>query len=135
MQIRRLMLAVSLVSVAACSSSGLTDPNTIAADLRGTWTQTGLGVGSSRVFTLQVMGTTVTGTGSYAGEAGPFGNMTITGSITGARISLDFAQDDDITFHLNATLSSSRMLTGTLLNGSDSAAATFQKIQVDPPGA
>ena len=61
--------------------------------------------------------------------------MTITGSITGARIALDFAQDDDVSFHLNATLSSSRMLTGTLLNGSDSAAATFQKIQVDPPGA
>ena len=135
MQIRRLMLAVSLVSVAACSSSDITNPNTIAAALRGTWTQTGLGVGSSRVFTLQVIGTTVTGTGSYAGEAGPFGNMTITGSITGTRIALDLAQDDDVTFHLNAMLSSPQILMGTLLNGSDSATATFEKIQVDPPGA
>jgi len=135
MQMRRLMLAVSLVSVAACSSSDITNANTIATDLRGTWTQTGLGVGSSLVFTLHVTGTTVTGAGSYAGEAGPSGNLTVAGSITGTRIALDLAQDDDVTLHLNAMLSSSQILMGTLRNGSDSAAATFEKIQVDPPGA
>ncbi|HKV50439.1 MAG TPA: hypothetical protein VJO52_04490 [Gemmatimonadaceae bacterium] len=58
MRTRRLMLAVGLIAVAACSSSDITSSNTIAADLRGTWTQTGLGVGRSRKFTLQVSGTT-----------------------------------------------------------------------------
>lgn len=134
MQIRRLMLAMSLVSVAACSSSDLTNPNTIAADLRGMWSQTSLGVGSSRIFVLQVTGTTVTGAGSYSGEAGPAGSLTVTGSIAGSRIALDIVQDDDVTLHLNAMLSSSRVLTGSLVTASDSAAATFQKIQQDPPG-
>ncbi|HXU23346.1 MAG TPA: hypothetical protein VN697_04880 [Tepidiformaceae bacterium] len=39
-----------------------------------------------------------------------------------------------MTLHLNAMLSSSRVLTGSLVTASDSAAATFQKIQQDPPG-
>ena len=132
MHMRRLILALALGSVAACSSSGVTNPNTIAAELRGTWTQTGLGVGSSRVLTLHVTGTTVTGTGTYSGEAGPSGNLTVTGAITGTNITLTLAQDDNVTYHLNATLASPNVLTGGLFTTSDPVEVSFQKIQVDP---
>lgn len=132
MHMRRLILALAIGSVAACSSSGVTNPNTVAADLRGTWTQTGLGAGSSRVFTVQVSGTTVTGTGTYAGEAGPSGNLVVTGVITGTNITLTLAQDDDVTYHLNATLASPNLLTGALFTTGDPVEASFQKIQVDP---
>jgi hypothetical protein len=132
MHLHRLILAVALGSAAACSSNGITDSNRVAAELRGTWTQTGLGAGSSRVLTLQVTGTTVTGTGSYSGEAGPFGNLTVTGSITGTTITLTIAQDDDVTYHLNATLASPNELTGSLFTTGDPVEVSFQKIQVDP---
>lgn len=131
MRMRRLMLAVGLVTVAACSSSDITNSNTVAADLRGTWTQTGLGAGS-RVFTLQVVGTTVTGTGSYSIEAGASGTLTVTGSISGTNIMLNLAQDNDVTFHLNATLATPHTLTGSLFTTGDPVVATFQKIAVDP---
>jgi hypothetical protein len=84
------------------------------------------------VLTLQVTGTTVTGTGSYSGEAGPFGNLTVTGSITGTTITLTIAQDDDVTYHLNATLASPNELTGSLFTTGDPVEVSFQKIQVDP---
>lgn len=132
MHMRRLMLVLALGSVAACSSSGVTNPNTIAAELRGTWTETGLGVGSSLVFTLQVTGTTVTGTGTYSGEAGPSGNLRVTGAITGTNITLTLTQDDDVTYHLNATLPSPNVLTGALFTTGDPVEVSFQKIQVDP---
>lgn len=135
MHMRRLMLAVGLVAVAACSSSDITNPNTIAADLRGMWTETGLVVGSSRIFLLQVTGTTVTGEGSYSGEAGPVGSLTVTGSITGMLITLDIAQDNGVTVHVKARLASPRTLSGSQFIAGDSTAAMFQKLQSDPPGA
>lgn len=82
---------------------------------------------------LSVNDTTVSGTGSWAYEAGPSGNLTVTGYINGAEIVLQIAQDDGTVYHFLATLASVNLLSGSLFTTSDPVVATFRRIQLDPP--
>ena len=75
-------VALSLVASVACSNSvDLADPNVIAQELRGTWSRTFDATGNSTVLQLNVHDSTLAGTGTFAGEAGPSGTLTVTGRI------------------------------------------------------
>ena len=93
---RQLAIALSLVATVACSNSvDLADPNVIARELPGTWSRI-IAPGSSTVLQLTVHDSTITGTGTFAGEAGPSGTLVVTGRITtgdfGPFVTIDFAQ-------------------------------------------
>lgn len=129
----RLMLAAAILGSVACGSSVGPNSNVVASELPGTWSQNLDVPGSERVMMLSVNDTTVSGTGSWADEAGPAGNLTVTGYINGAQIVLQIAQDDGIVYHFLATLTSINLLSGSLFTTSDPVGATFGRIQQDPP--
>lgn len=126
----RLVLAASLLASAACGSDVT---NTLETKLPGTWSQDFDVAGNARVMMLSVIGSTVTGTGSFAGEAGPSGNLTVTGNVSGSQVALQIAQDNGDTLRFNGALPAGNRLTGSLVDSGDSVVATFERIQTDPP--
>ena len=83
-------LSFLIVLLAACSSDAVTRPTPAVLD--GSWHHVRAAdepPGFFRQFTLTVSGTTLSGTGTWQGEAGPQGTMTVTGSIDGVDIHLD----------------------------------------------
>ncbi|HEY7877722.1 MAG TPA: hypothetical protein VIC55_05835, partial [Gemmatimonadaceae bacterium] len=80
-----------------------------------------------------VRDTVVSGTGTWADEAGPSGNLTVTGFLRGSQIVLQIAQDDGETLHFNGTLTSIDVLGGSLFSTGDPVVATFERLQQDPP--
>jgi hypothetical protein len=125
----RLVLAGSILATAACGSNVT---NSLPSSLTGTWSQDFDAVGSARVMMLSVAGATVTGTGSFAGEAGPSGSLTVTGHVTGSHVELQIAQDDGVTLQFDGTVPAGNTLSGSLTEPGDSSAVTFERIQVDP---
>lgn len=132
---RQLVAAVALVVSAACSNTvDLSDPRVVATELRGTWSQSFTVPGVSTVLHLSVSGTTITGTGTFAEEAGPSGTLSITGAITDAPtpglsiaganatqqagppfVTLFLSRSDGLLGHFSGALSSINSLTGSLL--------------------
>jgi hypothetical protein len=125
----RLVLAGSLLASAACGSDAT---NTLESSLRGTWSEHFDIAGNARVMMLSVVGATVTGSGSFAGEAGPSGNLTVTGVVAGSHVALQIAQDDGTTLMFDGTVPTGNTLTGSFAEPGDTAAVTFERIQVDP---
>jgi hypothetical protein len=78
-------------------------------------------IGSSLKMQLTVQGNTVTGTGTYALEAGRSGALTVSGSVNGSQLSLSFAYDYGATASYAATFADDSHLTGTLSNGGGSS--------------
>src|SRR5690348_2492798 len=76
----------SLGLLAACSKSEVTPPPPPAVDhdAQGSWGQNTNGMitpGNSFVMSMTESSGTITGVGSFAGEAGPYGGLTVTGSV------------------------------------------------------
>jgi hypothetical protein len=87
-----LFSGVLACAVAACSGDRLTAHGT-PGDLNGSWGEdfgSQVVPGMSFVTALNESGGTVTGTGSYAGEAGPFGALDVSGSAAGDGVHLRF---------------------------------------------
>jgi hypothetical protein len=136
---RHLVVALALVASAACSSSvDLTDPNVIAGELRGTWSRTFDAPGNSTVLQLSVHDSTITGTGTFAGEVGPTGTLTVTGKIVtgqfGPSVNIDFVQSNGPVGHFTGTLRAADMLDGSVwyspttgLGVGDPIVATFRR--------
>jgi hypothetical protein len=115
---RQLAIALSLIASAACSNSvDLADPNVIAQELRGTWSRI-IGPGSSTVLQLAVQDSTIAGTGTFAGEAGPSGTLVVTGQITAADfgpfVTIDFAQSNGPVGHFTGKLTAANTLDGSV---------------------
>ena len=125
----RLILAVALVGSAACGSDVT---RVVGTKLPGTWSQDLDVPGSTRVMTLSVQDTTVTGTGTWALEAGGSGNLSVFGLIRDQHVTLVIAQDNDAILQFTGEVPQANVLTGTLANGADMETATFRRIQVDP---
>jgi hypothetical protein len=119
---RHLVFALAFVAGAACSSSvDLADPNVIAAELRGTWSRTFDIPGNSTVLQLSVHDSTIAGTGTFAGEAGPSGTLTVTGKIVtgqfGPFVNIDFVQSNGPIGHFTGTLRAADTLDGSVWYG------------------
>jgi hypothetical protein len=117
--LRQLAVALVLVASTACSNSvDLADPNVIAQELRGTWSRTLDAPGNSTVLQLSVHDSTITGTGTFAGEAGPSGTLAVTGQITtgdfGPHVNIDFVQSNGPIGHFTGTLNAVDTLDGSV---------------------
>jgi hypothetical protein len=115
---RQLAIALALVATVACSNSvDLADPNVIAQELRGTWSRI-IGPGSSTVLQLAVQDSTIAGTGTFAGEAGPSGTLVVTGQITtgdfGPFVNIDFTQSNGPIGHFTGSLTAANTLYGSV---------------------
>lgn len=80
------MRQATLVCVVACSHNGATAPIPPAVDhdAEGSWTENNQGVvtaGNSFLALMTESSGTIAGSGSFAGEAGPFGNLAISGTV------------------------------------------------------
>lgn len=107
------VLSLSLAAVAlSCSDRSLTETQTVARDLAGTWSVPFTVPGSSLVITLATHDTTVSGTGTYSDEAGPSGTMAVVGMFSGNTIDLDVVFDDRHVMHFHGALSSRTRLNG-----------------------
>jgi hypothetical protein len=101
--------------MAACSSASpgsLTDPRVIAADLRGTWSDTVSYPGISTILHLTVTDTIVSGSGTYTIEAGRPGTLTVAGVISGSQVKLDLQRDYGLLAHFTGTLRAPDLLGG-----------------------
>jgi hypothetical protein len=132
---RQFAAALALVASVACSNSvDLADPNVIARELPGTWSRI-IAPGSSTVLQLSVHDSTITGTGTFAGEAGPSGTLVVTGRITttgdfGPFVNIDFAQSNGPIGHFTGRLKAADTLDGSIWYtatgfGSDPVPGTF----------
>ena len=90
--LRALPLA-ALVSAMACDPAARTGGPPIDAALAGHWAQDNTVVGSAFTLSLTVTDTLVTGTGTYAIEAGRSGTLTVTGTATAALVTLYIIYD------------------------------------------
>jgi hypothetical protein len=130
---RYLVGALLLAAVAACSNpADLTDPTVVAAELRGTWARDFAIPGMSTVFVISVQDLTVSGTGTFAGEAGPSGTLILSGQVTpqqigGPLVHIDFTQSNGIVGHFSGSLSDTNSLSGSLWYASDPVVATFRR--------
>jgi hypothetical protein len=135
---RPLAAALLLAVTAACSNPvDLTDPNAVAADLRGTWSRAFDAPGNSTLFVVSVQGLTISGTGTFAGEVGPFGTLSLTGQVTSQQtgrplIQIDFAQSNGFTGHFSGSLTNGNSLDGIVWYSSatisgDPVTATFRR--------
>lgn len=84
----RSVRSVWLLALLAVGCSGA-DPFTGPAVIDGRWAEPFSFPGSSLGFDVTSSGSTVSGSGSYAGEAGPFGSLTVTGTVSGIEVHLD----------------------------------------------
>lgn len=85
----RSVRSVWLLALLAMGCSGA-EPFLGPATIDGSWGQSGFSVpGNSFEMDLSSTGSTVSGGGSYAGEAGPAGTLTVTGTVDGLAVHLD----------------------------------------------
>jgi hypothetical protein len=135
---RQLVAALVLAVAAACSNPvDLNDPNVVALELRGTWSRSFDIPGNSTVFVISVQDLTVTGSGTFAGEAGPSGTLALTGQVTTQQmgrplVQIDFAQSDGFVGHFTGVLTDTNSLDGIVWGSSsgiiaDPVTATFRR--------
>jgi hypothetical protein len=135
---RPLAAALLLAVSAACSNPvDPTNPNSVAAELRGTWSRDFGVPGVSTVFVISVQDLTVSGTGTFADEAGPSGTLSLSGQVTtgqmgGPLVQIDFPQSDGFTGHFSGSLTDANLLYGSVWYSSatisgDPVPATFRR--------
>jgi hypothetical protein len=78
-----LLMSTIVACVSACSESSTAARRPIDHDAQGAWREDYplLSPGSSFQFTLSETSGILSGTGSFSGEAGPFGTLAVTGTV------------------------------------------------------
>ena len=105
----------------------------VAAQLNGTWVEQNLVIGSAFVLQFTAQDTIVTGTGTYAIEAGRSGTLTVSGVVHDQqRLHLDIVYDYGPQSQFDGSLADQNALKGVLHYGPPSAlspsyAATFSR--------
>lgn len=94
----RSMCVVLLLSVAGCSAS-----LTGVFPIDGSWAEVESIPGNALTMTLTSSGSSVTGSGAFAGEAGPSGTVAVTGSTSGSAVHLDLVLTQSAPFTGPAT--------------------------------
>jgi hypothetical protein len=130
-----------VVAVSGCSDSLM--PGTID----GTWVSPFTVPGNSWTMDLTASGSTVTGTGRACGEAAACATITVTGTVDGAKVHLDFVASDfhppappgqptSTTSHFDGTLVGPSSLVGTYVGDDPPSPAVpdrYQRAQVVSP--
>ena len=126
----RLSVLAGMVFVAGCSSP------TSPSFLNGAWQQDNTFPGSSLQFTLNTNGSTVSGSGSWSGEACCNGVVTITGTQTGVGVNLTFdfvttagAMLPPRTSQFTGSVVGATILRGTFASGSSSTDVSFHRTE------
>ncbi|MEO7082679.1 MAG: hypothetical protein ABI442_02980 [Gemmatimonadaceae bacterium] len=100
MRLLRIAAAIAaLAALSACDSHG-TEP-TLRDQLAGQWFENLSVPGAGLYFSLVVVDTTISGSGSFSIEAGPSGTISVTGVVTGGRIKLNIARSIGDTLHFD----------------------------------
>ena len=84
----RSLRSVWLFALLAMGCSGA-EPFLGPATINGSWAEPFSFPGSFLGFDVTSTGSTVSGSGNYAGEAGPFGTLAVTGTVDGVAVHLD----------------------------------------------
>lgn len=109
---RSLFALLLAVGALACSDNSLTDSQSVAAQLVGTWSEPFELPGESLVMTLATSDTVVTGTGTYTFEAGQSGTTTVAGVVSDTTINFDVTFDFGQVMHFRGELSGRTKLLG-----------------------
>ena len=127
-----------LLLVVAAGCSNIFAP----AGINGRWTQTLLPPGSSLEMDLVTHGSTVSGTGTWSGEACCFGSLEVTGTIHHGAVHLDITQTiqagapgttgSTIISHFDGRIIVGQLLRGTLKPDPDPANETGQEVTYIP---
>ena len=145
--VRIVTLSVGIATVAlgaACARETAPKVAVVDDDLQGSWGQYA-GTphpGTEFIMGLVVSSGTVTGTGTFAGEAGPFGALAISGSVARDTVHLQVVYNFDPQFralhpdtaHFSGVLSAADTLAGTLVRGGAADTVTYVRLRIsDPP--
>jgi hypothetical protein len=121
-----------LVGVVANGCSDSVGPESIM----GLWDMTGNLPGNSRDMVLALNGSTVSGQGSWCGEALGCGTTTVTGTATGDKIHLVTTFDDGRVEKFDGRLTSTNSLVGRALSTAPpevlSSPQSFRRLTEDP---
>ncbi len=112
---KRLITAVAAAMLLAGCQSDPTGMTTTSLD--GQWVRTTGVVGSQLTFQLKESGSTASGMGIYALEAGKTGTFLVNGVVEGNTVKLDLTFDDKTVAHFTGTRTRSDMLDGGLKYG------------------
>jgi hypothetical protein len=131
----RLLMSIAsmlLLGVVANGCSDSVGPESIV----GLWDMTGNLPGSSRDMVLALNGSTVSGQGSWCGEALGCGTTTVTGTATGDKIHLVTTFDDGRVEKFDGRLTSTNSLVGRALSTAPpevlSSPQSFRRLTEDP---
>jgi hypothetical protein len=118
--------------VAACVSFCSTSTSGADSPFAGTWAQRDAVGGTSLVLTLEVNGSAVTGTGTYAVEGGRSGSLKQQGSISGDTLDLNITYDDGSLAQFTGKIARAKVMSGRLHLGppqalTPSAIVTFDR--------
>ena len=133
MRLIPLRFAAALVAACvSCSSTGVSDSTD--SPFAGTWAQRDSVAGTSFVFTLEVDGTTVTGTGTYSVQGGDSGALTATGAISGDSLQLAITYNKNAMAQFAGQPASASVLFGTLHLGPAQALTPSAPVTFDRKG-
>jgi len=143
MKISSMLLLSALAGTVAGCSGDLFHPT--PADVAGTWGEEFAPTavpGNSFLMTLTDDAGSVTGFGGYAGEAGPFGTLAVTGASKGDSVHLrivyvpsptTFPQLKPDTASLDGAFTTRDRINGTLVRFGTAQAFSVVRVQQDPP--
>ncbi|MGZ3330484.1 MAG: hypothetical protein ACXU9O_00655 [Gemmatimonadaceae bacterium] len=116
----RSVRSVLLLALLAMGCSGA-EPFTGPATINGRWAEPFSIAGSFLGFELTSTGSTVTGSGNYAGEAGPFGTLAVAGTVDGIAVQLDLTFTEQApragnttTEHFHGQFTSANVIEGSI---------------------
>jgi hypothetical protein len=137
--IKRFLLSAALAGV-GCSSEDRISANLppVDHDAQGSWTQkTATHIpGNQFVMSLTESSGVIAGTGSFAGEAGPFGTLAVSGSIRNDSLHLRIVFDYSPIFsalhpdtaQFDGVLTSKNEMNGALMRGGSSGPIQFARL-------
>jgi len=132
----RLVMSIASLLLVGLVANGCSDP-VGPESIVGLWDLTGSLPGNSQSMILALDGSTVSGQGTWCGEALRCGTTTVTGTATGNKIHLVTTFDDGSVQKFDGSLISENSLVGRALwtNPPEvlSAPQSFRRLVEDPP--
>ena len=108
----RLLVALACVLLlAGCSGGGQAAATN---GLAGRWTTVNMVPGSGTDLTMDVAGSSVTGTGDYRIEAGRGGTIQVSGTVNGLQFTLNLAYDTGTNSSYHGVLVGTNQISGTI---------------------
>lgn len=109
---QRSLLSLCLATLLCACGGGGSD--TLTSPLEAKWSEAQTVVGSSLIMSLHVEGEQVSGTGTYAIEAGQSGTLSVSGTASGTSLIVTLSFDNGHKAIFNGVLSDSGHLDGRI---------------------